>query len=334
MLPEEEDKNIDNVSIIFLSQNSESILQNKISFLLNEIDQFKNAEIIIVDDGSKDESQNILKQFTDERIKLLLKDNPCGIPDSMNLGIQNARFEHIVFCDKRQHLSKGIIKKLILPLNNPNIGMVSSCVSNYDKCGKYSLLRAHENFIKYKEGQMGNLMGVYGPLHAIRKDCYQEMPDKIILDDLYNTLQVLSKKQVVFMQECQIFDDDMDFLYNYKRTKRYFLGFIQILKNHKLLSALNLQQIIMLLWHKYLRIIIPILIFICYTMFGIKSISDPLALSIFSSITLIVILCLFIGSNKANLQINSFIRFITFYSFAFMEFLFITVLFKKLFNGK
>jgi cellulose synthase/poly-beta-1,6-N-acetylglucosamine synthase-like glycosyltransferase len=268
---ETNDRDMDSISVIYLSQNGDKVLQQKIQFLLNEISVFSSNELIVIDDCSIDNSLNILNQFKSDNIQVIHNDVIKGIPNSMNTGIKVAKYDNIVFCDQRQSLTPGIINKLVTPLRYVKIGIVSACISNYDKNNHFSIIRAHENSIKQKEARTGNLIGVYGPLYALKKECYTEIPDNIIMDDLYLTLNILQKYQVIFLKECQIVEENLYLLYSYDRARRYLKGFFQIFTK-KMLSNLSSKQIIMLFWHKYFRLIIPLLILSCFIMIGMKSI--------------------------------------------------------------
>jgi len=283
---------------------------------------------LVIDDHSGDSSIDILNMIKDKRLRVISKKDHNGIAHSMNLGVEMSEYKYIVFCDQRQKLSQGIIKKLITPLHFSEIGAVSSCISNYDKTNRFSFLRAHENFIKKEESKTGNLMGVYGPLYALKKNCYKPIPEYIILDDLYLSLNILRSKRIVFLNECQIYDYGMDTLYTYKRTKRYILGFLQILKDRKLLAGLSRKQIIMILWHKYLRILLPFLVLICYIILAAYALNNSYVLLFFSALTLTVLFALVSSIGKNRFQIGSICRIIIFYSFAFLEIL-ILKLFKK-----
>jgi glycosyltransferase involved in cell wall biosynthesis len=256
---------LDGVTLIYLSFNGANYLKAKINFLLKELSVFKQFELIVIDDNSKDGSREILEKFRDiEHLRLIIKDEQKGVPHSMNIGVEMSNFEHIVFCDQRQRLSPNIIKQLVNPLRYMNTGAVSSCISSLDQKKNISLMRKHENFIKSQEGKSGNLIGVYGPLYAIKKKCYSRIPDYIILDDLYLTLKILESNQVLFIKNCQVFDEDCNVLYSFSRIKRYLKGLLQLLTERNLIRSLKKRQIVMLIWHKYFRLFIPLILFIFY----------------------------------------------------------------------
>lgn len=316
-----QDKVVDNISIIYLSQNYAVGLKEKLSFLLNEIKYFENSELIVIDDASSDSSVEILQKLTNNKLRIITKENSKGVPHSMNLGVKLSAYQNIVFCDQRQILEKGIIKKLVTPLGLDKVGVVSSCISSVDKSKKFYFLRAHENYMKELEGQTGNLMGVYGPLYALKKECYHKIPDNIILDDLYLTLCILKNKQAVFQVDCRIYDENFEQLYSYKRAKRYLAGFFQILNDKELLSQLSRKQKIMLFWHKYFRIPIPLLIACSFVFLGFKSLYDSTSFYVFVSLSFLSIFILLPINLKGFRQIKSMVRFISFYSLASIELL-------------
>jgi hypothetical protein len=244
----------------------------------------------------------------------------------MNIGVQAAIYENIVFCDQRQSICSGALKKLIEPLKYKKIGLVSACISNLDKNKCFSLIRAHENYIKQKEAITGNLIGVYGPLYAIKKECYVEIPNGIILDDLYLTLNTLPKYQVIILKDCLIVDDCIDHLYNYERSKKYLTGLFQLFTRN-LLSVLSIKQIVMLVWHKYLRLFIPLFFLISLILTGINYYDQFIFLIAFVSVTLLLLLALINDKFLNKFQVKSLLLISLFYTVAFFD-LFI----KKLFS--
>lgn len=290
-LNEKETQEINCVSVILLSYNGKKYLIEKINFLLRELSCFECYELIIIDDDSKDGSVELLKNLGNtDHIQVLYNNKQEGIPYSMNLGIANAKYEYVIFCDQRQELSDSILKRIVGPLKYKNVGAVSGCISYVDMGGKCSYIRRYENFLKSKESNTGNLMGVYGPFYAIKKQCYSPIPEYIILDDLYLSMRILKSKQILLREDCQIIDDDFSILYDYKRIKRYLIGFLQILKEKQIINELSNRQKIMLIWHKYLRLLIPIFTFLCYIALGIKALHGIIYLIIFCIITTVGLL--------------------------------------------
>lgn len=83
-------------SIVIPVFNKEKYVGRAISSVLNQT--FSEFELIIIDDGSTDNSMCIIEQFKDSRIKIISKENE-GVSTARNVGIKNAKYEYIAFLD-------------------------------------------------------------------------------------------------------------------------------------------------------------------------------------------------------------------------------------------
>lgn len=87
------------VSIITPVYNAEKFLSDTIESIKNQ--SYKNWELLLVDDCSKDNSANIIKEFqkNDDRIKYIKLEKNSGASVSRNTGIKNAKGRFIAFVD-------------------------------------------------------------------------------------------------------------------------------------------------------------------------------------------------------------------------------------------
>lgn len=83
-------------SVIIPLYNKELSVANTINSVLNQ--SYQNFEIIIVNDGSTDNSRKIVSNIDDSRILIIDKTNG-GVSSARNLGIQRAKYEWISFLD-------------------------------------------------------------------------------------------------------------------------------------------------------------------------------------------------------------------------------------------
>ena len=99
------------VSIVIPVYNAE----NNIKVCLNSIikQTYKNIEIICINDGSKDSSEKIIKEYKkkDSRIILINKPN-SGVSDTRNLGIETSKGEYIMFIDADDYISEDYIESM------------------------------------------------------------------------------------------------------------------------------------------------------------------------------------------------------------------------------
>lgn len=321
---------VNNVTLILLSYNGKAYLKEKIDFLIKELACFQYYEMIVVDDNSTDGSKELLDDIKDrDNLNIIFKTAHKGIPDSMNIGVNHAKYDYIIFCDQRQKLPGNILQSIVEPLKYKNVGAVSGSISHFDAENGYSFIRRHENYLKSRESKTGNLIGVYGPFYAIKKKIYSVIPDDIILDDLYLSLRILKTKQVELRENCEITDKNISFLYSYKRTRRYLAGFIQILKEHTIISDLDRKQRIMLIWHKYLRLLIPVFLFMCYVSAGLLIFQSIEYLIFFIILTTIGLMSLLPCKFRFQFWLKSLIRINIFYFIALADILLNDILIKK-----
>jgi len=85
------------VSIILPTFNRAHLLSNAIKSVLNQT--FRDFELIVIDDGSTDSTENVVKNFFDERIKYLKNNQNLGLQKSLNIGLNYSRGKYIARID-------------------------------------------------------------------------------------------------------------------------------------------------------------------------------------------------------------------------------------------
>jgi len=83
-------------SVIIPVYNKARFIQNTLTSVLNQ--QFSDFEILLIDDGSTDESYSLIQAFEDPRIRLFQQTNQ-GVSAARNAGIQEAKAPYIAFLD-------------------------------------------------------------------------------------------------------------------------------------------------------------------------------------------------------------------------------------------
>jgi len=112
------------ISVIVPIYDIEKYLNKCIESIVNQ--SYKNLEIILIDDGSTDESGKICDKWKekDGRIKVIHKENG-GLSDARNVGIENSTGEILYFIDGDDYIDFDIIDNLYFSLleNNTDISM-------------------------------------------------------------------------------------------------------------------------------------------------------------------------------------------------------------------
>lgn len=123
------------LSIIMPVFNAGPFIKESVQSLLNQ--SFADFELIIIDDGSTDNSMEIISEMKEPRIRTLTNDANRGIVYSRNRGIENAKGRYISPFDSDDVARKDKFEKQIDFLEkNPDIGMIGSWVILIDEQGK------------------------------------------------------------------------------------------------------------------------------------------------------------------------------------------------------
>lgn len=102
---------------------NKTVLHRCIDSILNQ--EYRDYELIVVDDGSKDESGKILDEYAtkDERINVIHKEN-SGVSNTRNLAIQNARGKYIQFLDADDWITTDATKSLVRTMEESKTDLV------------------------------------------------------------------------------------------------------------------------------------------------------------------------------------------------------------------
>src|SRR5687767_13648160 len=97
------------ISIVIPNYNGRLLLEKNLPKVIKES---KDAEIIVVDDASTDDSIDFLKKnFT--KIKVIKKDKNTGFSSTVNLGVQKATGELVVLLNSDAYPKKNYLNTLI-----------------------------------------------------------------------------------------------------------------------------------------------------------------------------------------------------------------------------
>lgn len=111
------------VSIIIPCFNDGQYIEQAIQSILDQT--YSNKEIIVIDDGSDNETKNILRVLN-EKIDLLITQNNHGTSVARNIGISAAKGEFILPLDADDFFEPSFIEKSVNILeNNSNVGLVT-----------------------------------------------------------------------------------------------------------------------------------------------------------------------------------------------------------------
>ncbi|HDP79095.1 MAG TPA: glycosyltransferase [Mesotoga infera] len=132
------------VSVIIPAYNAESTIIRTVRSIL--LQNYENIEVIVVDDGSTDNTANELKSISgdNQRVRLVTQNNQ-GVSVARNRGIQDARGEYIVFLDSDDFLEPEFVSVLVSIISSTDSDIAFCSYRWVDERGKSMRLVVPKN---------------------------------------------------------------------------------------------------------------------------------------------------------------------------------------------
>ena len=146
------------VSIIVPVYNAEQYIVNCIKSILAQ--KYLSFELILVDDGSQDESLSICNSFAikDSRIKIYSKSNG-GVSSTRNYGLDRATGEWVMFVDSDDTINPDTLQSLVEKVECDK--MIVCCGAKYDNGEDYFVF--HDLYVgSVDSDELGHVL-LYGP---------------------------------------------------------------------------------------------------------------------------------------------------------------------------
>ncbi|MEH1983615.1 glycosyltransferase family 2 protein [Nostoc sp.] len=111
------------VSVIIPAYNTEAYIAKAIESVLEQT--FTDIEVIIVDDGSSDQTVEVAKSFTDQRLKVIVNQQNLGVSAARNRALRAAQGEWVAVLDSDDWYAPERLEKLILVAEEKNADMIA-----------------------------------------------------------------------------------------------------------------------------------------------------------------------------------------------------------------
>ena len=123
------------VSVVIPAYNRARYLQTAIDSVLAQ--SFGDFELIVVDDGSTDETPAIVRRQTDPRVRLVSQPTRTGIAPARNRGLDSARGEYVAALDSDDYAYPQRLERQVAHLDrHPDLALVGSWSNWMDERGR------------------------------------------------------------------------------------------------------------------------------------------------------------------------------------------------------
>lgn len=165
------------ISIVIPVYNAEKYLSRCLESILSQT--YKNIEVIIVNDGSTDKSQQIIKTYQKKSKKVrVFNQSNVGVSKARNLGIKYCKGDYILFLDSDDWIDEDYIEKSIDFLKNNKVDLLLlPYIREYkNKSVKNYIFRQKEFYLKNKNLVQNSLLRkLFGPVGEELKDLHTLM---------------------------------------------------------------------------------------------------------------------------------------------------------------
>lgn len=230
------------ISVVMPVYNKEMYLDKTLQCILNQ--SYKNFEVIIVNDGSTDNTKKICDEYAkkDSRISVYHIENG-GVSNARNTGLKYITGEYIQFIDADDCINDGIFEKYVSILDDESYDILFSTYNKVDCLGNILTKVDVGYYGKYMKGQVLS--------DFVKKQVdtgyYGCVSNKLIKKD------IISKNKLQFNKKISLAEDFDFFLDVYRYSNNYYFidfnsfNYLQNTENSSMLLYDNLDYYIQLL---------------------------------------------------------------------------------------
>lgn len=190
------------ISVIVTTFNRSNFLMKTISSILDQT--FNDFELIIVNDGSTDNTVEMVKSIDDERVRVISIEN-CGLPAKVrNIGIKNAKGKFIAFCDDDDYWDPFKLGKQLKHFEDETVVGVGSQMKYFGEVDLFRDKRCNKDLYCYFNDVLDNNIFPLSSI-VIRNNNFKfdENPELRYVEDydfLLNILRLPSRR-LKFLKE-------------------------------------------------------------------------------------------------------------------------------------
>lgn len=199
------------VSIILPTYNRATILTDAIESVLQQT--YSEFELLIVDDGSTDDTEACVRRINDSRIRYIRLSENSGAANARNKGILQASFPYIAFQDSDDYWKKDKLEKQMNYLtNHPEVGLLYCSYECKKTDGSIAIVPDSAIPLAQKQGHIYPFMlqknTIGAPTVLFRKECLNKSglfcSELTCLEDWDFFLRIAKHFEIAFQDEIMV----------------------------------------------------------------------------------------------------------------------------------
>lgn len=201
-----QNKNYPLVSVIIPSYNHEKYIKEAILSVINQT--YKNIELIVIDDGSTDNSFEIIQKLSKEHNFVCMKQKNSGVSKTLNIGITAAKGEFLsLLASDDIYVENKIEKQVFFLLNNNDYGIVCSNMIKFYEIGYEKKIKSL-NPCSYSgdlfSGFLCRKQNIFSVTVMYRKKVFDDVglfDENLQVEDFDMLLRIAKKYEIGFIDE-------------------------------------------------------------------------------------------------------------------------------------
>ena len=233
------------VSLVIPTYNEEKAILRKLENVTDLDYPKKMLEVLVVDSGSSDGTQEIVKDFIYQSrgeldLRLMNQQSRMGKASAINYALQHSHGTIVVISDADTIFEKNAVVKLVENFADPNVGAVTGklVILNAEES---SITRLEKNYrsifeiLRMGESNMDSTPVFNGPIMAFRRNLIEELDSKTIADDTEMSLKIRKKGwKAIYVPDAIAYEyTPIKFSSRLKQKVRRGQGIIQSFVRHK-----------------------------------------------------------------------------------------------------
>ncbi len=180
------------VTVLITAYNEEKDIRAKLENTLRIEYPPEKLEILVASDGSTDKTDQIVREFSGEKVRLFRQEGRMGKTYTQNKAVEQATGEIILFSDATTAYQADVLKQMLPNFADETVGCVAGRLIYVDDSRSSVGAGAkrywnYETFLKQSESRACSLIGASGCLYAVRKSAYRPMYPEACSDFLICT---------------------------------------------------------------------------------------------------------------------------------------------------
>lgn len=200
------------LTLIISAFNEAAIIRKKIENALALDYPADRREIVVISDASDDGTDDIVRQYESQGVKLFRQPERCGKTAGLNAALPTVRGEIVVFSDANAMYREDALRMLVRNFADASVGCATGEARYLPGANAVAdvgerLYWSYEMQIKRLETALGSMVGGDGAIYAIRKSLWRTLPENAI-NDFLNPLEIVAAGwRAVYEPEAVCFEE-------------------------------------------------------------------------------------------------------------------------------